>query len=119
MFTVSKKKIQKMSRLAHKSQLAMFAGAVVGSVVALFGFTKAASAASVSVGSSFAPILGDHVMELARMLAAPDQSASAIALTNHQMMLMIVSVGFLAMLVGSAAFWGTLQRDFSSKSNRR
>lgn len=118
MFSVSKKKMQQMSKLSLVSQRAVFLGTVAGSLIAFFGLTKAASATSLTVTSSFSPMLGDHVAELARMLAAPDQVGAMTSMTEHQLMMMIVSVGFLAMVAGSAAFWTTLQRDYARPSNR-
>lgn len=118
MFSVSKKKMQQMSKLSLLSQRAVFLGTMAGSIIAFFGLTKAASATSLAVTSSFSPMLGDHVAELARMLAAPDQVSTLTNLTEHQLMMMIVSVGFIAMVAGSAAFWATLQRDYSQSSVR-
>lgn len=118
MFSVSKKKMQKMSKLTLRSQRAFFFGTAIGSLIALFGLTKVASASSLPVASSFSPLLGDHVAELARMLAAPDQGGALSSVTEHQLMLMIVSAGFIAMIAGSAAFWNTLKRDYSHTSSR-
>lgn len=113
MFSVPTKKKNKIMKRVRHSQIAIIAAATVGSVIALFGLTTAASASALQFQSSFAPALGDHVLELARMLAAPDQNAAPYLMTQQNIMLAIVSAGFVSMLAGSLAFWNTLRRDYT------
>lgn len=104
---------------ARNSKITVFIGLLIGSLFAFFSLTTIVSASTLSLQSGFSPALGDHVLELARMLAAPEQSSSVVGLSARQVMLVIVGAGFITMLAGSVAFWGTLQRDFAGTQNPR